>query len=281
MIIFDIEDNQSIDFDEYFAIDTSESIGTDHFIFWSFSKSIGDAYMDVFIVNAGNYSNFVNHLAHIRYTLALSTDPSGSGFFTPPYDDIWHVVFHNVDSPLERSITVSYKIEFDEKYPQQNDGNNGDDAGNTIGSALYLYEDDYACSGMLVYQDYWDFYKFYVHENDSVTISVSGLSNSNCNFYLIDPILYENKESRENIASDFEIILDIDVTGFWIIEFNKTNYNYPERETYNLQIEIDSTYTNTSGSPSLQSGYPFSIILTISLLSLISIIVLLKKRKPN
>jgi hypothetical protein len=185
-----------------------------------------------------------------------------------------------VDSPLERSITVSYKIEFDEKYPQQNDGNSGDDAGNSIGSALYLYEDDYICSGMLVYQDYWDFYKFYIHENDSVTISVSGLYNSNCDFYLIDPISYDNIESRENIASDFEITLEIDKTGFWIIEFNKTNFYYPERETYNLQIEIDSTYTDTSGSPTVQSGYHFSIIIPISLLSIISIIVLYKKRKP-
>lgn len=279
MFVFGVEDDQSLNYDEYFSIDISESIGTDHFIYWSFSKSIPDAYLDAFIVNAGNYSNFVNHFAYIRYSLALLTDPSGSGVFTPPYDDVWYVVFHNVDLPLERSFTVSYKIVFDEKFPAQNDGNSGGDAGNAIGSALYLYEDDYDCSGMLVYQDYWDFYKFYAYENDTVTILVSGLNNANCNFYLIDPVLYNNIESQESITTDFELSFQIDTTGYWIIKFNKTDFSYLERETYNLLIEIDSPFTDTSDTPTQQIGLHFSTLIPISLLSFISMIVLLKKRK--
>jgi hypothetical protein len=274
-----IEVEETLEFEEYIEIHSSTIIGSDYFATWSISQDDPDVYVEVFALDEGNYSNFQNGWAHIRYYLSVSYDPATSGVFYPNHDSIWYIVFQNVDAPMFRSTTVTAEVEFESKFLEQNDGNSGGDAGNTMNNPLYLFEDDYNCSGMLVYQDYWDYYKFYTKENDTVTISVSGLYNANCNFYLIDPVLYNFRESRESISADFEFSIQIDQTGFWIIEFNKTEYSY-EKEIYNLQIEIDSPLTDTNGSPTNQIGFHFSIIIPISLSSLISIIVLYKKRKP-
>ncbi|NHK32727.1 MAG: hypothetical protein FK730_15360 [Asgard group archaeon] len=275
-----VEVQQTLEFEEYIEIHSSTIIGTDYFITWSITQDDPDVYVEVFALDEGNFTNFQNGWAHLRYYLSVSYDPATSGYFIPNHDSTWYIIFQNVDAPMFRSTTVTAKVEFEEKFPQQNDGNSGSDAGNSIGNALYLYEDDYNCSGMLVYQDWWDYYRFYTKENDTVTISVSDLYDGNCNFYLIDPVLYNIRESRESITTNLEISIQIDQTGYWIIEFNKTEFSYIEKETYNLQIEIDSPLTETS-TPTNQSGYHFTTIVSISLLSLICTIVIRKKRKSH
>jgi hypothetical protein len=279
IIVFGVEDSQSVSFDIYFSVNSEESIGTDDFIYVYYSKDIPDAYMDVFVVNAGNYSAFVSHQAHTRYPLGLQTDPSGQGTFLPPYEDVWYVVFHNVDAPLERSITVSYKIEFDERFPTQNDGNIGDDAGDSIDYSTLLDPADYNSSGMLIFTDYFDWYKFYAAENDTLTLSVSGLYDANCNFELYEPLGFDLSYSQVNVSSDILINQLINKTGFWIMKFSKTSTIFTERENYTFEIVIDSPETTPPTTPTSPAKVPLKTVISIIATTFVVLVVYRKKVK--
>ncbi|NHJ48280.1 MAG: hypothetical protein FK733_10880 [Asgard group archaeon] len=278
MLVISVEDNQSLDYDDYIHFSSTGSIGTDDFIYVYFSKDIPDAYLDVFIVNAGNFSNFENHFAYIRYELALMTDPSGQVNFLPPYEDVWYVVFHNVDMPLQRTISVTYKIEFDERYPVQNDGNSGDDAGDSIAFSTLLEPEDYNSSGMLIFTDYIDYYKFYASVNDTLTLTITGLYDSNCDFELYEPGGFVVSFSQVNVTSDILINRLINQTGYWVLKFSKPFTIFTEREVYTIEIEIDTPSSETS-TPTSSADIHYKSMITV--FAIFSVIIVIHRKKFN
>ena len=241
---------------------------------WEYTQSVAGAVLNVWALDDLNYQNFVAHVAYSYEDLSFGIITGD--YFIPTSESVWHIIFWNVDSPLERSTTVTAKVEFDEQNPTQNDGNTGGDANAGYWNPTFLDEANFNSSGMLIFQDTTDVYKFYIDENETVTISIKGLNDENCNFYLINPSA-EVVTSSENMTSDFEYEFTTTYTYYFMI-FNKTfSETYVQREVYYFIIDIHST--NTGTTPTVEIPVKFTTaIFSLFVTSLIISIIIRKKK---
>ncbi len=266
---------ETLAIDEWFEVNSTTLIGTDHFIVWEFTQSVADAALNVWAMDDTNFQNFIAHVPFTYYDLSFGLITGD--YFIPISESIWHVVFWNVDAPLDRTTTVTAKVEFDEQTPTQNDGNTGGDANPSYSSPTFLDEDDFNSSGMLIFHDVRDLYKFYIGTNESVTLTITGLYDANCNFYLIDPLV-DVVASSENMTQDFQYEFTTEFTYYFMI-FNKTFTDpYVEKEVYYFDIQIDNSTENETDSTVEMPIVFIDIISGLLSIPIISAVVIIKKK---
>lgn len=222
-------------------------------------------------------ANFQNFVAHVAFTYHdLSYGFLTGDYFIPVSESIWHVIFWNVDAPLLRTTTVTAKVEFDEQTPSQNDGNTGGDAKSHFWEPTFLDEEDFNSSGMLIFHDTTDLYKFYISTNESVTLTITGLYDANCNFYLIDPLVNVIASSK-NMTQDFQFEFTTESTYYFMI-FNKTfSDTFVQKEVYYFDIHIDSTENETESTVEMSIGFSATISGLLSI-PIISAVIIRKKK---
>lgn len=77
-------------------ITMSGSMQNNDYLYWDFTSSLAD--IMVMMLNNYEYSNYMDY-SILSYTALLSNyKRSDSGWWRPPYSDIWHLVFENVGS---------------------------------------------------------------------------------------------------------------------------------------------------------------------------------------
>ncbi len=84
--------------------------------------------------------------------------------------------------------------------------------------------------------DIYDFYKFYVHEGESITITLVPPSDADFDMGLYDPALHKRENSVGDVGEIDVIGCVIDTTGYWYLEVLR----YSGDGDYTLKFEVDS-----------------------------------------
>ena len=84
--------------------------------------------------------------------------------------------------------------------------------------------------------DIYDFYKFYVHEGESITITLVPPSNADFDMGLYDPALHKRENSVGGVGEIDILGCVIDTTGYWYLEVLR----YSGDGDYTLKFEVDS-----------------------------------------